>query len=132
MPFDCVELAGNVIVGQPEESASLAATYRAPLGVAGWEWSTRVGYRYTGEWPLDESNTTWVASASELNASVTFSNDNWDLTFFGSNLTDEDALRDGVLDEDENIDPDGPPESSSYRVTLRIPREYGVRLSYRF
>ena len=132
--FDCVDVSGNKITLGPENTLALSATYRAPLGTNGWEWSARTGLRWESEIYMDPQNIMTIPSVSELSGSVSFSNDNWEITLFGNNLTDVDTPRSTiVLDDDPNICgfAAGCTEDN-FRLRLRTPREIGARLRYRF
>ena len=127
---DCVDVTGNTITVEPTRSASLMASYYAPLGVGGWNWNGRVNLRYANEQYMDSLNLLAIPSTMQINSSVSFSNDNWDLTVFGNNLTNEDAPRWIGYNGDRNINRNQ--SEWNYFAQLRIPREIGARLSYRF
>jgi iron complex outermembrane receptor protein len=132
--FDCVDVSGNKITLGPENTVALSTTYRAPLGGGGWEWSTRIGFRWESEIYMDPLNLMEIPPVAEWSGSVSFTNDNWDITLFGNNLTDEDMPRSTiVLDDDPNICgfAAGCTEDN-FRLRLRTPREIGVRLRYQF
>jgi len=127
--IDCIDVAGNSIRFVPENTFAASATYRAPLGSAGWEWAGRLAVNWLDRVPMDEGNIMWLPASTEFNGSVTFSNDNWNLTLFGNNLTDEDTPRTFLQINltDHNIG-----GSPNLRTRPRIPRELGARLTYRF
>ena len=132
--FDCVQLAGRKVTLGPENTLALSATYRAPLGGGGWEWSACGGVRWESEIYMDPVNLMEIPPVSEFSGSVSFSNDNWEITLFGNNLTDEDQPRSTInLDDDPNIcgTSQGCNEDN-FRLRLRTPREIGARLRYRF
>lgn len=132
--FDCVDLSGSKITLGPENTLALSGTYRAPLGTDGWEWSARAGLRWESEIYMDPVNIMTIPPVSELSGSINLMNDNWEITFFGNNLTDVDSPRSTVnLDDDPNIcgTSQGCNEYN-FRLRLRTPREIGARLRYRF
>jgi iron complex outermembrane recepter protein len=132
--FDCVQLGGSKVTLGPENTLALSATYTAPLGGNGWEWSARGGLRWESEIYMDPVNLMEIPAVSEFSGSVSFSNDNWEITLFGNNLTDEDMPRSTInLDDDPNIcgTSQGCTEDN-FRLRLRTPREIGARLRYRF
>jgi len=132
--FDCVQLAGSKVTLGPEQTLALSATYRAPLGGGGWEWSARGGLRWESEIYMDPLNLMTIPAVAEFSGSVTFSNDNWEITLFGNNLTDEDQPRATLnLDDDPNICGTSLGcNEDNLRFNLRTPRELGARLRYRF
>jgi iron complex outermembrane receptor protein len=130
VPFDCTLINGNTVTRQPEETATVSATYRAALGGGGWQWSGRLGFRYQGSTYRDVMNIMQLPATEDVSASVTFSNENWELIVFGNNLTDVDTPQDIFVDEDPNISPLN--DEQNYVLNFRLPREIGVRLNYRF
>ena len=132
--FDCVDLTGSKITLGPENTLAVSGTYRAPLGSGGWEWSARGGLRWESETYLDPVNIMTIPPVTELNGSVNFANDNWDITLFGNNLTNVDTPRSTInLDDDPNICGTSLGCSEyNFRFMLRTPREIGARLRYRF
>ena len=130
VPFDCALINGNTVLRQPEQTASLSANYRATLGDGGWQWMGRAGIRYQGSTFRDESNIMQLPATEDLNASVTFFNENWEMILYGNNLTDENTPQDIWVDEDANISP--LEDEQNYVLNLRIPREVGFRLNYQF
>ena len=130
VPFDCALINGNTVLRQPEQTASLSTTYRAALGGGDWAWMGRFGIRYQGSTFRDESNIMQLPATEDLNASLTFFNENWELILFGNNLTDENTPQDIWVDEDANISP--LEDEQNYVLNLRLPREIGFRLNYQF
>ena len=128
--YDCVDVSGNQIPQESDTTASLNLTYQAPLGAGNWEWTARSGLRYANEQAVDELNLTWFPASTQLNAAVSFTNDNWNITLFGNNLTNEDAPRDIGWNRDANINPNR--RTWNYFIVPRIPSEFGARLNYQF
>ena len=81
-PYDCYEVGGNDLPQQPDSTFALSGTYRAALGVEGWDWSARLGIRYADKEFQDVLNLTYLPAYTIVNGSVNFRNDNWNLTFF--------------------------------------------------
>ena len=127
---DCVDVTGNKLTFEPDTTLSLMTTYRAPFGGNGWEWSGRFNIRYASKQFVDELNLLSLPATTQLNASVSFSDDNWELSLFGNNLTDEDTPRYLGYNGDRNINPNQ--SQWNYWLQLRIPREVGARLTYQF
>jgi len=128
-PYDCVDIAGNDIYTQPDLAFSLSGTYTAPLGAAGWEWSGRLNARYADkEYRVDDVvNLAYIPAYSIFNGSISFRNDNWDITLYGNNLSDDDTPREVEWDDDSNINGE-----YNFFIRPRLPREIGARLSYQF
>ena len=77
---------------------------------------------------MDVLNIMYLASKTLVDTSVSFRNDNWNLTLFGSNLTNEDTPNNVQFNRDwsqaGNV--------SGFNVRPRQPREIGVRVRYSF
>ena len=127
--FDCLDISGNQIPQESDETASLNLTYRAPLGNTGWEWIARGGVRYASRQARDVANILWYPAATSLQGSLVFQNDNWNITLFGNNLNDEDSPRSIGYSRDAN---QGRSRPRNFVVLPRTPREIGARLSYNF
>ena len=127
--FDCVDVSGNRIPQESDETALLNVTYRAPLGGGSWEWVARGGVRYAGRQARDEMNILWYPAATTFQGSINFSNENWDIILFGNNLGNEDSPRSIGFGRDAN---QGSRRPRNFVVLPRIPREVGARLSYNF
>lgn len=121
---------GNKLPGVPAHSASWAFDYEKPVSLLG---SSYFNAR------LDGSHRSSVVTAvspllpqyteldgySILNASIGLSKDNWRVSTFIKNITDEEGVA-AVLREFGNA---GPNENLDF---LSRPRTYGVRLGYTF
>ena len=127
--FDCVDVSGNRIPQESDETALLNVTYRAPLGGGSWEWVARGGVRYASRQARDEMNILWYPAATTFQGSINFSNENWDIILFGNNLGNEDSPRAIGFGRDAN---QGSRRPRNFVVLPRIPREVGARLSYNF
>ncbi len=125
---DCYRVDGNDLIRQPNTTISLSGTYMAALGLADWTWSARLAGRYSSKEYIDVLNLAYLDSRTIVDASVSFFNDNWNITLFGNNLTDDDTprnlqyLRDWTFNQ--NI--------LGFNVRPRTPMELGVRVRYQF
>ena len=127
-PYDCVDVSGNDLPQQPDTTLTLSGTYTSPLGGSDWEWSGRLSLRYSDKEFHDTLNLVNLPATTIVNGSLTFRNDNWNLTLFGNNLTDEDTPRDINFNNDNNLTP----IRRGWVVIPRLPREVGARLIYQF
>ncbi len=127
-PYDCFDVTGNDLTQQPDTTLSLSGTYRAALGVGNWDWTARLGLRYADKEYMDVLNLGYLPETTIVNGSVSFRNDNWNITLFGNNLTDDDTPRDVAWANDNN----GSRARDGFSVRPRTPREIGARLSYQF
>ncbi|MGI9204775.1 MAG: TonB-dependent receptor [Woeseiaceae bacterium] len=128
-PFNCVDVSGNDIPGQPDFTAAVAATYTDELA-GDWEWSGRLDYRYQSSEYInaDAVNLAEISGFSLVNASVTFYDERWNIRLYGNNLTDEDTPQTIDYNTDNNIGGN----TRNFFIRPRIPREYGIRIGLAF
>ena len=139
-PYSCSAVDGREVAQQPRVSGSLSAGYRAAAGNTGWDWSSRLDMRHEGEQWNDQTNTMKLPAVTTLNGSLGLRNDQWNLTLYANNLTDEDAPRRYGRGNDYTITTVSPgftggPRGnyqSNFRITPRIPREFGLRANFQF
>ena len=129
---DCVEVGGNTIVRQPEETLVLSPSFRSgPIGNSDWIWTAQVDIRYQGDQFSDTANIRGLPATTIVNGSVSFRNDNWTVRLFGNNLTDDDTPTDVLFEPDNSFGVSGPGRQN-FKVRPRLPREIGVQLNYQF
>ena len=74
-----------------KNSATFTADWRSPFGGSGWEFFANADVTYEDKKPVQVHNEAWVPAATTVGARLGVSNENWAVTVFGRNLTDEDA-----------------------------------------
>jgi len=122
-----VQVAGNEIESNSDTQATLSVRYQAPLA-ENWQWGGVLSMNHAGAQWLDIINYASLPAVSSINGQVNFANDNWDITIYGNNLTDETSptlvreWREQLLRGDSN----------TWLYSQRWPREIGVRLNYSF
>lgn len=134
--FDCYDVSGLEVAEQPPLSFSLSPSYNGELGATGLSWNARADIRHQSSQYLDTSNIAESPSVTTVNASFGIASDQWDVTLYVNNLTDDDTpLRFG-FGTDYSITMDtlrlGPDFQSNYQITPRQERTIGLRASYRF
>jgi iron complex outermembrane receptor protein len=135
---------GNDVPQAPEETFNLGGQFDYPLGET-WNMMARIDWQYVGDMWFhtlqgEEVPTIWQAfpgqppqvnsnmglakrdSYNTLNARLSFSNDNWILTLWGRNLTDEDYLQEVIP----------APEFGGSFIHPSSLRAYGVEATYQF
>ena len=129
MVTDCVDVSGNDMVRQPDNSLVLSPTYRSRIGSSDWNWSARLDMRYTSKEWIDTLNSASLPSTTIFNASVSFRNENWLIRLYGNNLGDDDTPRMVRFFNDPSIG--RPPAGErNYRIFPRTPREIGISVTY--
>jgi len=74
-----------------KNSATFTADWRSPLGSSNWEFFANADVTYEDKKPVQVHNEAFVPAATIVGARFGVSNDNWAISVFGRNLTDEDA-----------------------------------------
>ena len=106
----------------PETTVNISADYTHPL-----TWGSLVvrgDYRYTDDLYNDAQNSPFLYQDGyhTFNASLTFSSGNWDISVFGTNLTDKRFITSG----DSNFG------LGFHEANYNRPREFGGLIRYRF
>jgi iron complex outermembrane recepter protein len=129
---DCVDVSGNSLFQQPDNSLALGIIYQAPVGNTGWNWSANLDYRYQSEEFsfLDSANIMSLPARHIFNAGIELSDDKWQIRLYGNNLTDDDTPAIVRLEPDLNIAVDE--SESNFYVRPRTPREYGIIAAYKW
>lgn len=123
---DCVTMDGNELTRTPEISGSLSVTYRNSLLSTGWNYSVRGDVRHTGKTWIDTSNIAELPAYTTFNLNLAFTRDDWNITLFGTNLTNNTTPRSITFENTTDID------ALDLTVTPQTPREFGLRARYNF
>lgn len=130
-----------------KNTGSLTVDWRSPLGSSSWEFFANADLSYEDKKPVQVHNEAWVPSATTVGARLGVSSDNWTVSVFGRNLTDEDApqiatrwLQYPYLTAFSLLRPGSPPNDGtvSYNFprgffgSFRRERQVGVEVSYSF
>jgi len=126
---DCYRVDGNDLYRQPDNTLSASSTFSNEIGAGGWDWSWRLGVRYSSREYLDVLNLAYLPAKTLWDTSVSFRNDNWNLTVFGSNLSDVDTPNNVQFNRDWQ---QGSPSVTGFNIRPRQPREIGLRVRYDF
>lgn len=105
----------------PDITAYLAATWTLPLQALGGEWSLRGSWSYRSEFDTDVANNPELSqdAYSLFDASINFERDDWRVSLFGRNLTNEWWV-------------DVKSISQNFQAFGGVPRMYGVEAEFRF
>ncbi len=135
--YSCYDVSGFRVAENPSFAASLSPVYRGQLGATGWGWNSRLDIRHQGSEYLDAANVAETTGYTTVNLSAGVDNDNWQLTAYVNNLTEEDTpIRYGRA-TDYSITTDtaglGPVNyQSNYLIVPRQGRTVGLRVGYNF
>lgn len=119
-------VAGATLPRSPKHSAAASAALDFPVGTAGMYMFARADVVYQSRRYAEIQNLIWADPFTHVNASVGLRNNDWRITAFVKNATDDDSALNGF----RYLDP------ATFRRTavdfLPRLRQYGVTLSYEF
>lgn len=111
----------------PKVSYSVASNYQLAVGAGTANFRVAYDWRSDYEGTLDNHSGTGIDAFGLLDASLTYQIGNWSAAVFGNNLTDEDAYSHTYA-----VVPNALGGTFWKFATPRVPRTYGVQLSYEF
>ena len=85
------QVAGNELPQTPEHMANLGATLHWPVGAAGNEFFVRADYNYESKRYVQAANLAWVGDSSVVNARIGYGGENWEVSLWGTNITNDDT-----------------------------------------
>jgi len=124
----CYRVDGNDLYRQPDNTLTASSIYSNEIGTGGWDWSWRLGVRYSSREYIDEMNHAYLPAKTLWDTSVSLRNDNWTVTVFGSNLSNEDTPNNVQFNRDWNL----AGNVNGFNIRPRQPREIGLRVRYAF
>lgn len=139
-PFECsqcneitgsFDATGNELPYSPKISWSLAASYSDEL-TADWDWFSRADWAHQGSKWADQANIAKSSSYDVVNLRAGIRNDDFSVEIFMLNALNHDEFlqaRQGI-----DLKTFGPfaPDNNEIRLSLPIPRSWGIRASYNF
>lgn len=111
----------------PDVSYSLSSNYEQDIGDGTANFRISYNWRADYEGTLDNHPGTAIDAFGLLDASLGYEINHWSVALFGSNLTDEDAYSHTFA-----VVPNAQGGSLWKFATPRVPRTYGVQLTYEF
>jgi len=125
------DFSGNVPALTPENSASFSLRYdRNPSSES--RFYIEAIALYMDERFIGEDNHAWLPSYTEVDLYLGYGRNNWDLTLYVVNATDDDTIKSGVGNVDYGFLPDGRSVPSAASLYLPQPRTAGVRFEMGF
>lgn len=124
------DVSGNSLARFPEYSGTLSATYTAEIN-ADWSWFARGDALYNGKTYPEVLNLAQTPAYWVTNLRAGVESDNWRVEAFVTNLFDDKHYRSGARNADFTT---GNFNITNFviNVTPAEPRQFGVRLRYRF
>jgi iron complex outermembrane receptor protein len=125
------DFSNKKVMGTPENAMVAAARYDMNLmqGIDGY---VELIATYEDERYLDQGNNLHVPDHTLLDAYAGISGENWTVTVYTINLTDEDDIQSGIANVDYGFLPDGQNVPAGANLILPQPRTVGARFSYKF
>ena len=103
-----------------------------PFG-SDWEWYGRFDWAHQGSRYMDYSNVTKTASYDNLNLRLGFANEDLTIEVFARNALDNDEFNQATLGIDLfTFTGFGGPDKNGVRLSVPVPRVWGIRAMYRF
>jgi iron complex outermembrane receptor protein len=132
LPETC-DLSGKRMEYAPRWSGSLAANYYHSLGNSS-EIYGRLGLFFKTDHLVDPTRSSYGKGQSfeEWDARIGWRNDNWDLSVWGKNLTDEEyfTFTTGGLVNNQYANLDGGQSYQNFNAWMNPPRTFGMTLRY--
>jgi outer membrane receptor protein involved in Fe transport len=128
------QMKGNTNARFPEWSGSLSTGYTAPLGNTDWKWFVNGDLNYVGKTYVDESNLAYCKSYTLGNVRVGGEKHGLRLEGYVKNVADNDSWAACARWSDFDAIP-SITQLTNYQgvaVTPNMPRQYGIRASYKF
>ena len=117
------DFTGNETPGNPRHAATLLGRYEAPV-YGNTDWFTQATLSYQGKRWADAANLVELDSYTLLNAQIGLKQDNWFLSVFADNLTDDDTIRyaQTFIDQGQGFQLNTRSFPNGYFAYLPIPR----------
>jgi iron complex outermembrane receptor protein len=85
-----VNIKGTQLRRTSKRTFNAVADYQRQLA-GNWNWYTRWDYRYQSRQFQEQHNATWIGGRNLVNARIGIASDNYDISFWVDNLTDEET-----------------------------------------
>mgnify|MGYP001814257875 CR=1 FL=1 len=125
------DFSGKEFANTPEDNGILSARYNGQMG-EGWSYFGELFSTYRSKQYLDQGNLTYLPSLWLVDFTAGFSNENWLVTAYVNNLTDEDDIQSGLGNVSYGFMPGGQVPPFSANLSLPNPRTFGARVRYNF
>jgi len=130
------DLEGTTLQYAPDWTANASMGYTLPV-FGDWEWVSRLDVDYIDDQSAVQTGQAIVESVTKVNLRTSLRNENWMITLWSYNLTDEGYNASGVFQSDPSTVPDvfflGEGFSAfNPLVSAGDPRSYGATVRYSF
>ncbi|MCH9695353.1 MAG: TonB-dependent receptor [Gammaproteobacteria bacterium] len=125
------DFSGKIPPLTPEDAATASLRMDANFdsGMSGYVELLAV---YNSERFVGEGNLAWLPQYTELDLFAGLARDNWELTFYVTNLSNDDKVKSGLGNVDYALLPDGQSVPQAVSLYLPTPRTAGMRFRYSF
>ncbi len=125
------DLTGHVPQMTPENTATLSLRYDTNFNADMGGYVELMGI-YSDRRFVGEDNRSWFPEYTEWDMFAGLIRNNWELTLFVENLTNDDKIKSGLSNVDYGILPDGRSVPHAIGAYLPQPRTAGIRFRYNF
>lgn len=125
------DFSGKQFTNTPEDVLVFAVRFDAELR-SGMSYFAELGGNYQSKRFLDQGNLSYLDEVTILEMSAGIRSDNWRVTAYVDNLTDEDKVQSGLGNVSFGFMPIGQVAPFRANLTLPTPRTFGVRARYMF
>jgi iron complex outermembrane receptor protein len=122
---------GVSFTNTPEDVAMASIRYDGQFS-GGMNYFTELFANYQSKQYLDQGNLTYLGDYTLVDFSAGISNENWQVTAYVDNLTDEDQVQSGLGNVSYGFMPGGAVPPFGANLTLPNPRTVGMRARYMF
>jgi iron complex outermembrane receptor protein len=127
------DFSGKDFTNTPEDVAMASIRYDGQFAFAGgMNYFTELFGNYQSKQYLDQGNLSYLDDTIRVDFSAGISNDNWQVTAYVDNLTDEDDVQSGLGNVSYGFLPGGSAVPFAANLTLPNPRTFGMRARYKF
>lgn len=123
------DLTGKVPPMTAENMATMSFRYDYEFGNNMMGYLDLIGI-YSDKRFIGEDNRSWLPDYTEWDLYAGFGSENWELTLYVENLTDDDTIKSGLSNVDYGLLPDGQSVPHALGAYLPQPRTAGMRFTY--
>jgi outer membrane receptor protein involved in Fe transport len=125
------DFSGKSFPNTPDDVAVASIRYDGQFS-NGMNYFTELFGNYSSKRYLDQGNTAYLDEVTILDFSAGFTSENWQLTAYVNNLTDEDKVQSGLGNVSYGFFSSGQALPFGSNLTLPQPRTFGMRARYKF
>ncbi|MBP6724630.1 MAG: TonB-dependent receptor [Halioglobus sp.] len=126
------DFSGKEFPNTPENLVILSIRYDGEFSNSSWRYFTELQGNYASKRYLDQGNLSYTPDTTRGEFSAGLNSDNWMITAYVENFTDEDDIQSGLGNVNFGFMPVGQVPPFSANLVLPQPRTFGLRARYSF